>query len=79
MPVPHFPRRLRALRVWKVVRAGNIAIQPDPAEHKLDSAGSFSVPEWREKISNALPEKRYNVRTAESPVRLIGSRMGPEL
>ena len=47
----HFARcnptlqRLGALRVWTLARVGMIAIQPDPAEHKLDSAGSFRVPE----------------------------------
>ena len=38
-------QRLRALRVWTLDRVGNIAIQPDPPEHKLDSGGSFRVPE----------------------------------
>ena len=29
MPLPHFPRRLWAARVWTIERAGIIAIQPD--------------------------------------------------
>ena len=51
------PRRLRAARVWTIVHIEIIAVQPDPAEHKLDSAGSFRVPGRRRGVYRRLPRR----------------------
>ena len=67
------PRRLRAARVWTIVRIGNIDIQPDLTGHKLEPVRSFHIPECCETNADYLMIELI-ARTARTRIQYGSAR-----
>ena len=64
-------RRLRAARVWTLVRVDSIAIQPDLPGHKSEPVRSFRTPGFRPAVPASSPLRARN----PTPRRLGAARV----